>query len=153
MGILLDAHTAQLSSKPSQITPAAPEIKGFSPGSSSPEKRPPDTDQYIPEDTEEQESAGLYWIEKDQDGTPRVHFDQPDRPERPGQPERCTCNTDKVDREIEKLKEKQEALQQQIQSETDEIKRSELEQKLAQIESELHQKNNDTYRRQHAEFS
>lgn len=159
MGILLDTYIVHPSSKPSPITPAASEIKKTFPDFSGPEKRLPDTDQYIPEDAKKQESAGIYWIEKDQDGTPKIHFDQPDLPDkleksdRPEQTERCTCNTDKVDREIKRLKEKQEAIQQQIQSETDEIKRLELEKKLAQIESELHQKNNDTYRRQHAEFS
>ncbi len=80
----------------------------------------------------------------------------------------CVCNTDKVDREIEKLKEKKRELEQQIQSafgdETpsgyhsmpsgDKVERKiqELEKKLAQVEQELSQKDNDTYRKQHSEF-
>lgn len=46
--------------------------------------------------------------------------------------EKCTTNTDKVDREIEKLKEKQQQLKQQIKSASgDEKKVKELEKKLA----------------------
>ena len=66
----------------------------------------------------------------------------------------CVCNTDKVDREIEKLKEKKRELEQQIRSASgDERKIQELEKKLAQVEQELSQKDNDTYRKQHSEFS
>lgn len=67
--------------------------------------------------------------------------------------EERTCNTDKVDREIEKLKRKKKELEQKINSETDENKVKELEKKLAQVESELKQKDNDAYRFQHATFS
>ncbi len=66
----------------------------------------------------------------------------------------CVGSTDKVDREIKKLKEKKQALEQQIQSASgDEKKIRELEKKLAQVEQELSQKDNDTYRRQHTVFS
>ena len=65
--------------------------------------------------------------------------------------EKCVANTDKVDREIKKLKEKKQQLEQQIQSASgDEKKIRELEKKLAQVENELSQKDNDTYRRQNA---
>lgn len=67
--------------------------------------------------------------------------------------ETCTANTDKVDREIEKLKKKQAELQKQLNSETDEIKVRRLESELAQIENELRQKDNDAYRRRHTQFS
>lgn len=67
---------------------------------------------------------------------------------------KCTGNTDKVDREIKKLKEKKEQLEQQIRMAAgDEEKVRDLEKALAQIESELSQKDNDAYRRQHASFS
>jgi len=139
----------------------------------------PVKDEYIPE--EKQEPSGRYWLGKDQDGQPKVYFDNPERaadapekqnglspaedpeqdkaadaPEKKAsgdKAESCTCNTDKVDREIEKLKKKQEELERQINSETDDTKVKELESKLAQVESELHQKDNDTYRRQHSTFS
>lgn len=63
-------------------------------------------------------------------------------------------NTDKVDREIKHLREKQKQLQQQIKSAYgDEEKVKELQKKLAQVESELMQKDNDTYRRQNSSVS
>ena len=54
-----------------------------------------------------------------------------------------------MDREIEKLKKKQQELEQRINTETDEAKIKDLEHQLAQVERELKQKDNDTYRRQH----
>ncbi len=67
---------------------------------------------------------------------------------------RCITNTDKVDQEIENLKEKKQQLEKQIQSASgNEKKVRELERKLAGIESELSRKDNDTYRRQNAKIS
>ncbi len=135
----------------------------------------PAMDEYIPE--EKQEPTGRYWLDRDEEGRTKVYFDSPERaadaPEKqdvlpdadnPTQgrgtdgPEKkvsdkkaesCTGSTDKVDREIEKLKKKQEELERQINSETDDAKIKELERKLAQVESELRQKDNDAYRRRH----
>ncbi|MCI8363648.1 MAG: hypothetical protein HFG34_01670 [Eubacterium sp.] len=93
--------------------------------------------------------SGLYQLGQNEDGSRKIVFDDPKKSE-----EKCVGNTDKVDREIKKLKEKQQQLEQQIRSVTgDEQKVKELEKKLAQIESELRQKDNDTYRRQHTSFS
>lgn len=65
--------------------------------------------------------------------------------------EEVTGNTDAVDREIRKLKKQKQQLEQQIRKASeDEEKTKELEKKLAQVESVLSQKDNDTYRRQHA---
>ena len=144
----------------------------------------PVMDEYVPE--EPQEPSGRYWMGKDEDGQPKIYFDDPERaaeapkgpeaapdvkksdaeapeaeePDPAGQgakgPERkkdqdevWEGNTDKVDREIEKLKKKQQELEQRINTETDEAKIKDLEQQLAQVERELKQKDNDTYRRQH----
>lgn len=103
-------------------------------------------DEYIPE--EKRESPGLYRLGRDEDGQSKIYFDAPEN-----KAESCTCNTDNVDREIESLKRKQEELSQQINSEADPGKIEELERKLAQTEQELSQKDNDSYRRQHAVFS
>ena len=65
----------------------------------------------------------------------------------------CTCNTDKVDREIEKLKKQKQELTQQISRETDGSKVKALQKQLAQVERELSQKDNDTYRRQNAVYT
>ena len=142
----------------------------------------PVMDEYVPE--ESQEPSGRYWMGKDEDGQPKIYFDDPERAaDTPKQPEGAPdarkpntdapeepdpagqgakgpdgkkdkdetweCNTDKVDREIEKLKKKKEELEQRLNTETDETKIKALEQQLAQVESELQQKDNDTYRRQH----
>ena len=128
----------------------------------------PMMDEYIPE--EKEEPSGLYYLGKDENGQPKIYFDDPEQDEGAGDPEpkaadtpkekangkkeeTCTGNTDQVDREIERLKKEKEQLERQINSETDEAKRKELESKLSQVENELRQKNNDAYRRQHTVFS
>ena len=134
----------------------------------------PMMDEYIPE--EPREPSGLYWMGRDEDGQPKIYFDDPERAaDAPEQPEDAPAagesdpagqgakgpegkkdkeevwegNTDKVDREIEKLKKKKEELEQRLNTETDEAKIKDLERQLAQVDRELMQKDNDTYRRQH----
>ena len=126
--------------------------------------RAPVMDEYIPE--EKQEPSGRYWLVRDEDGQPKVFFDDPERTDdkpsdapAPAQKaqgdkaERCTANTDQVDREIERLKQRKEVLEQRINAQTDDAKIKELERQLAQVERELAQKDNDAYRRQHTVFS
>lgn len=67
--------------------------------------------------------------------------------------ERCVGNTDQVDREIEKLKKKQQELEQRLSTEHDEAKIKDLERQLAQVERELSEKDNDAYRKQHSTFT
>ena len=131
-------------------------------------KIPVPHDEYISSEKTGVKPNGLYRLGQDEDGKKKVFFDDPkktgnaegneepkvrsDSPEK--SEEKCTGSTDKVDREIKKLKEKKKQLEQQIQSAAgDEKKVKELEEKLAQVESELSQKDNDTYRRQHSTFS
>ncbi len=139
----------------------------------------PVKDEYVPE--EKQEMSGRYWMGKDENGQPKIYFDDPERapdapkakkadgdapeveepdkgakgPEKKGseKEERCVGNTDKVDREIEKLKKKQKELEQRLNTETDEAKIKDLERQKAQVERELKQKDNDTYRKQHSTFT
>ena len=139
----------------------------------------PAMDEYVPE--EKQEPSGRYWLGKDEDGQPKIFFDDPERkpdasgekePEAPerkeprqGQgaqgpkrkdgkkEEKCVANTDKVDREIKELKRKKEDLEQRINTEQDERRIEELERQLAQVERELDKKDNDTYRKQHTTFT
>lgn len=122
------------------------------------DKMPDLHDAYISSEKSGVKPSGLYRLGEDEDGRKKVFFDDPrkgvnsDNPEKTAK--KCIANTDKVDREIEKLKEKQQQLKQQIESAAgDEKKVRELERKLAQVESELSQKDNDTYRRQHASVS
>ena len=134
-------------------------------------------DEYISSEKSGQKPTGLYRVGQDENGNRKIFFDDPkaghakeqdDRSEKnedgkapkvggdsQGKPaEKCVTNTDKVDREIKKLKEKKQQLEQQIQSASeDEKKIRELEKKLAQVENELSQKDNDTYRRQNASVS
>ena len=130
----------------------------------------PARDEYTPE--EARTPCGLYWMGRDEDGSPRIFFDDPapkaaplpedksaPAPEGPEQPasgrgeEKCTCDTGKVDREIRQLKKRREQLESRLRTETDETRARELERQLAQVDRELAQKDNDTYRRQRADFS
>lgn len=77
----------------------------------------------------------------------------PEKKTKDPEAERCIANTDKVDREIEKLKKQKQELEQRLRTETDETKVKNLKSKLAQVENELRQKDNDAYRRQHTVFS
>lgn len=152
------------------VSPAASQDKG-------PLK--PVRDEYLPE--EKREPYGRYWLGKDQDGSPKIYFDDPEAedaaspeapraedpdgekepvspkkaasPDKGDQEEKCVGNTDAVDREIRKLKEKKEKLEAKLDRETDETRREALERQLAQVENELRQKDNDAYRRQHSTFT
>ena len=155
----------------------APKVQK-SEGESQSRQLKPVMDEYIPE--EPQEPSGRYWMGKDEDGQPKIYFDDPERAaDAPRQPEDAPeaeepdpegqgtkgpegkkdkgetweCNTDKVDREIEKLKKKQQELEQRLNTETDEAKIKDLERQLSQVEQELKQKDSDTYRRQHAVYT
>lgn len=121
-------------------------------------------DEYISSEKSSSKPSGLYRLGQDENGNPKVMHDDPKRAakakdvqpkEEPAkQEEKCTTNTDNVDREIEKLKEEKKQLEQQIKAAAgDKEKVKVLEKKLAQIEGQLSQKDNDTYRRQNAVIS
>ena len=121
-------------------------------------------DEYISSEKSGSKPSGLYRLGQDENGNPKVMYDDPKRAakakdvqpkEEPAkQAEKCTTNTDNVDREIEKLKEEKKQLEQQIKAAAgDKEKAKVLEKKLAQIEGQLSQKDNDTYRRQNAVIS
>lgn len=129
----------------------------------------PRMDEYVPE--EPRTPIGLYRTEPDENGEPRIIFDAPeDEPQAPEKAEEspqapkkagggkeksetCTGNTDKVDREIRKLRQEREQLEREIsRAEGDPDRRAELEKQLAQVENELRMKDNESYRRQHSEF-
>lgn len=134
------------------------------------EEKAPAQDEYISSEKSGAKPTGLYWIGEDENGNRKIFFDDPKKSgkadakepsdkktegsENGGTPETCTSDTGKVDREIEKLKEQQKQLRQQIQSAAgDEKKVQELQRKLAQVENELSQKDNETYRRSNTSFS
>lgn len=125
-------------------------------------------DEYIP--SENDEPIGLYRVSEDEDGNPKIDFDQkpepssqkaddgksPEKAENKPSPkdksESCTCNTDKVDSELRRLREKREQLEQKLRTAEGE-NAERLEKQLKSIESELALKDNDNYRRQQAEFN
>ncbi len=140
-------------------------------------KLPEPQDEYISSEKSGKKPTGLYRLGRDENGSRKIFFDDPKadladgKDDRSGEgedgkgpkvsgdsqgnpEEKCVTNTDKVDREIKKLKEEKQQLEQQIQSAFgDEKKVRELEKKLAKVENELSQKDNDTYRRQNASVS
>lgn len=103
-------------------------------------------DEYVSSKESDNKSSGLYKLGKDEQGKPKILFDDPKK-------EKCTTDTDNVDREIKSLKNEKMQLQQKIAKTKDLKKVKELEKKLARVESELSQKDNDTYRRQNASVS
>ncbi len=143
-------------------TPGAADVK-------SSEKIPAPNDEYISSEKTKEKPSGLYRLGQDENGNPKVLYDDPKKagdakeekqpavnaaaPQKPEE-EKCVGNTNAVDREIRKLKEKKQELEQQIRSASgDEDKVKELEKKLAQVENELKMKDNDAYRRQNTSFS
>lgn len=130
-------------------------------------------DEYISSEKTSRKSVGLYRVGQDENGNRKIYFDDPGKAARTEGKEApkaeedagaadgrepktdvCVGNTDRVDGEIRKLKEKKQQLEQQMQPAAgDEKKVRELERKLAQVMQELSRKDNDTYRRQHTVFS
>lgn len=112
-----------------------------------------------------QQSAGVYKISRDDMGRPVVQTDEgrqgkPDRvrekPDEQGDKPtivKTTLNTDQVDREIDKLKQTQTKMEQQIAATKDEKEKQALQTKLEQVKAELKMKDNDAYRRQHMQIT
>ena len=107
------------------------------------------SDEYIP--SEEDEPIGLYSLSQDDEGNPKIDYDPPEDEDK-SKSESCTGNTDKVDKEIKRLKKKAEQIEQRINA-SDGKERERLERQLKSIQNELTQKDNDNYRRQHTVFS
>ena len=121
--------------KPEKVTESSEKIYG--------------RDEYIP--SEKDEPIGLYGLSQDDEGNPKIDYDSPEKSDK-SKSESCTGNTDKVDREIERLKKKAEQLEQRINT-AEGKERERLERQLKDVQNELAQKNNDNYRRQHTIFS
>lgn len=137
-------------------------------GGKVPDKAQEPKDEYISSEKSGVKFTGLYRIGQDEDGKRKIFFNNPKKSGNADGKEQLkvnegyseesvkkgTMDTGKADREIKRLKEKRQQLEQQIRSASgDQEKVRELEKKLAQVESELSQKDNDAYRRQNASFS
>ena len=68
-------------------------------------------------------------------------------------PKHCTVDTGRGDREIEALKKQKQEIERRLKAETDETKARELQAEADRIEQELTRKDNDAYRRGHAQYS
>jgi len=65
----------------------------------------------------------------------------------------ATYNTDKVDAEIKLLREQKQQFEKQLRSASDPQQAVMLQKQISRLEKELQQKDNDAYRREHAEKS
>lgn len=102
-------------------------------------------DEYVP--GKEKEPIGLYAVSSDEDGNKSIDFDAPE-----ANAKTTTANTDTVDSEIRRLKEKQNELQRRLRT-ADESAAAEISRQLEQVSQELAMKDNDQYRRANALFS
>ena len=131
----------------SRTAEAAPVREAESKPQGAPAKPAPDLDEYVPE--EEHTPSGLYWLGKDEDGSPKVFFDDPE--ERPA--ETCTTDTGKVDRELERLRHRREELTRQGETQGDPGKTPKLGQEIGPGAGEGAQKDKDGHRREDAPVS
>ena len=135
-----------------------------------PEMIPTPKDEYISSEKSGKKPSGLYHMEQDKNGNPKIIFDTTKRAEEAESEQskgaelkelsdndrvKVTIgNMDKVKNEIKKLKEEKKQLEQQLKMAAgNEQKTKELKAKLAQVEAELSVKDTDEYKRQHAEYT
>lgn len=114
------------------------------------EKISENRDEYVP--SEEKEPIGLYSVSSDEDGNPRVSSDDEKIKSDNHEGDTITANTDKVDREIKALRDKEQALMQKLRS-ADERTAENIRRELEKVTSELAQKDTDEYRRQNTVFA
>lgn len=107
-------------------------------------------DEYVP--SEKKEPIGLYSVSPDENGNPCVSLDDEESKSDNPESDTITANTDKVDREIKALRDKEQALRQKLRS-ADESAAEDIRRELEQVTAELAQKDNDGYRRQNTVFT
>lgn len=122
-------------------------------------------DTYEKQAPQQSAGTGMYKVSHDEKGQQIIQVDKnqedmQNQPKTESQNEgeepvivKTTANTDKVDKEIEKLKQSKTQLEQKIAAAKDTREKDSLENQLAQVEAELKMKDNDTYRRQHMEIT
>lgn len=101
---------------------------------------------------------GIYGLKADEHGENKISYESPDKISDDkkvsgDEKKKYVTNTDSVDKEIERLKEKKENIEQELRMEKDVEKKKRLEEELSRIESELTMKDNDNYRRSKAQVS
>lgn len=131
-----------------QIVGVKPEERSDDAETKGIEKARENRDEYVP--SEEKEPIGLYSVSSDEDGNLRVSFDSEENNN--SKENITTANTDKVDREIKALRDKETALRQKLRF-ADENTAADIQRELEQVTAELAQKDNDEYRRRNTVFS
>lgn len=129
-----------------------------------------DKPEYISSEKSGKKPSGLYHMEQDKNGNPKIIFDTAKKAEEAEseQPKGAELkevsdndrvkvtigNMDKVKNEIKKLKEEKKQLEQQLKMAAgNEQKTKELKAKLAQVEAESSVKDTAEYKKQHAEYT
>ena len=129
-----------------------------------------DKPEYISSEKSGKKPSGLYHMEQDKNGNPKIIFDTAKKAEEAEseQPKGAELkevsdndrvkvtigNMDKVKNEIKKLKEEKKQLEQQLKMAAgNEQKTKELKAKLAQVEAELSVKDTAEHKKQHAEYT
>lgn len=129
-------------------------------------------DQYIKSNGQPERAPGIYRLEKDENGNPKIAFERPDgengnntpdisalgngnkKPEPEDDPKKVEVGKSVGDdsqwkAEIDKIKQEKSQLSREISSAgDDEDKRKELEAQLAKVEAELAAKDTEAYRKQ-----
>ena len=122
----------------------------------------PKFDEYISNKSQNEESIGIYKIEQDKNGERKITFENDKKSQNQNaeknenqKPEilKCAVNSDKVLKEIEKLKKEKQSLEQKIaQCKDNPEKLKELQNKLKLVNNELKLKDNDNYIKQNSEL-
>ena len=114
-------------------------------------------DEYV--SSEAKEPIGLYSVSQDEEGSRRVLYDDPGETPEKGKysdevdnKETMTANTDRVDNEIKKLRERSLLLAEKLRS-ADPESADKIRREMDAVSRELAQKDNDQYRRRNTVFS
>lgn len=145
----IDRQIQTLKQQGTQETQETQKATEAPPAEEAAQARPPRFDEYVKND-KEASSAGIYNVEKDENGNPLITFDSPDKP---SQESPDTAKPSMADAEMKKLTEQRQAIQQQLKQVENSEERAVLQKQLTNVETELRAKDNDAYRKQNATYT
>ncbi len=101
---------------------------------------------------------GIYGLKSDEHGENKISYEPPDKISDDkkvsgDEKKKYVTNTDSVDKEIERLKEMKEKIEQELRMEKDDENKKRVGEELSRIESELAMKDSEGYRRSKAKLS
>ncbi len=124
-------------------------------------KQKENKDVYTSSIDEKKEPSGLYRVVNDANGNKKIEYDKIEKTDKADKQAKTEkeklyyVNTDKVDREIEKLKKQEKDIAQQLaqllSSGADSYEVEKLKEKMERIENELSMKDTESYRKANAE--